>query len=68
MLFAIFNSDGGVRAYRKIQDQFLTQVIEEEGGGVQLVPAEDRLANSDRDAFSGVFLRSPVASTDLQAH
>jgi D-alanyl-D-alanine carboxypeptidase/D-alanyl-D-alanine-endopeptidase (penicillin-binding protein 4) len=57
LLFAIFNSNGGVRAYRKIQDQFLTQVIEEEGGGVQCSPTEDRLANTDRDAFSGVFVR-----------
>ena len=68
LLFAILNSNGGVRAYRKIQDQFLTQVIEEEGGGVQCSPAGDRLANTDRDAFSGVFVRLPAASTDLPAH
>ena len=68
LLFAIFNSNGGVRAYRKIQDQFLTQVIEEEGGGVQCSPTEDRLANNDRDGFSGVFLKSPAASMDLPTH
>jgi D-alanyl-D-alanine carboxypeptidase/D-alanyl-D-alanine-endopeptidase (penicillin-binding protein 4) len=68
LLFAIFNSNGGVRAYRKIQDQFLTQVIEEEGGGVQCSPTENRLANNDRDGFSGVFLKSPAASMELSAH
>ena len=68
LLFAIFNSNGGVRAYRKIQDQFLTQVIEEEGGGVQCSPTEDRLANNDRDTFSGVFVRPPAAAMDMPAH
>lgn len=68
LLFAIFNSDGGVRAYRKIQDQFLTQVIEEEGGGVQASSVEDRLANNERESFSGSFVRPPAASLELSAH
>jgi len=68
LLFAIFNSNGGVKAYRKIQDQFLTQVIEEEGGGVQCPPTEDRLANNDRDGFSGVFVKPPAALMEPAAH
>jgi D-alanyl-D-alanine carboxypeptidase/D-alanyl-D-alanine-endopeptidase (penicillin-binding protein 4) len=51
LLFAIFNSDGGVRAYRRSQDQLLEQVIREEGGGLPFAELEDRLANSDRDCY-----------------
>ena len=58
LLFAIFNSDGGVRAYRKMQDQFLIQVIEEEGGGVQSGSVEDRLANTEREALGGMVLKA----------
>jgi D-alanyl-D-alanine carboxypeptidase/D-alanyl-D-alanine-endopeptidase (penicillin-binding protein 4) len=52
LAFAIFNSDGGVHGYRQLQDQFLTQVIEEEGGGIPSAHLEDRLANNERQSFS----------------
>jgi D-alanyl-D-alanine carboxypeptidase/D-alanyl-D-alanine-endopeptidase (penicillin-binding protein 4) len=52
LAFAIFNSDGGVHGYRRLQDQFLTDVIAEEGGGIPSATIADRLANVERESFS----------------
>jgi D-alanyl-D-alanine carboxypeptidase/D-alanyl-D-alanine-endopeptidase (penicillin-binding protein 4) len=61
LAFAIFNSGGGVHAYRRLQDQFLSKVIEEEGGGIpstymidRLTPTEapDRVATHQRETFT----------------
>jgi len=60
LLFAIFDSDGGVKGYRKVQDQFLSEVIKENGGGLQSPRVEDALANNPREAFSQIIPRPPT--------
>lgn len=52
LAFAIFNSNGGVHSYRRLQDRFLTAVIEEEGGGVPTPLIADRLAANERETFN----------------
>jgi hypothetical protein len=52
LAFAIFNSNGGVHAYRRLQDRFLAAVIEEEGGGVPTPLIADRLATNERETFN----------------
>jgi hypothetical protein len=65
--FAIFNSSGSVHDYRRLQDRFLNQVIEEDGGGVPLGPMADRLAAGTTDFQRQVEMietarRAPAAS------
>jgi D-alanyl-D-alanine carboxypeptidase/D-alanyl-D-alanine-endopeptidase (penicillin-binding protein 4) len=43
LLFAIFNSNGSVNGYRRSQDQFVEQFVEEAGGPAQAVRTEDAL-------------------------
>jgi D-alanyl-D-alanine carboxypeptidase len=62
LLFAIFNSEGGVRAYRRLQDQFLSEVVEGQGGGVQASRIEDALATGERDTFTQVVLKPSETS------
>ena len=45
LLFAVFNSGGGVHAYRRLQDQFIEGLIAEEGGGVSVARDADALAD-----------------------
>ena len=45
LLFAIFDSAGSINQYRRLQDQFLEKVVEEEGGPVPVWRVEDELAN-----------------------
>lgn len=52
LLFAIFDSGGGVKGYRRSQDEFLTELITEKGGGVQCSRTEDALAVNERDSFT----------------
>jgi D-alanyl-D-alanine carboxypeptidase/D-alanyl-D-alanine-endopeptidase (penicillin-binding protein 4) len=51
VLFAVFNSGGNVRAYRRLQDQFIEQVIAEEGGALRAVRNEDALADTTRHSI-----------------
>jgi D-alanyl-D-alanine carboxypeptidase/D-alanyl-D-alanine-endopeptidase (penicillin-binding protein 4) len=44
LLFAIFDCDGSVRGYRRLQDSLLTEVVAEEGGGVAVTRLMDGLA------------------------
>ena len=44
LLFAVFNSDGRVRAYRHLQDDFMGQVIHDLGGASRVARHEDALA------------------------
>ena len=51
LLFAIFNSAGDVNTYRRLQDQFLQELIAEEGGAVRVPRSEDALADETRDSI-----------------
>jgi D-alanyl-D-alanine carboxypeptidase/D-alanyl-D-alanine-endopeptidase (penicillin-binding protein 4) len=48
LLFAVFNSAGDVNAYRRLQDQFIEDVIAEEGGPTPVHRTEDALADYTR--------------------
>jgi serine-type D-Ala-D-Ala carboxypeptidase/endopeptidase (penicillin-binding protein 4) len=51
VLFAVFNSGGNIRAYRRLQDQFIEQLIAEEGGALPAVRNEDALADTMRHSI-----------------
>ena len=51
VLFAVFNSGGNVKAYRRLQDQFIEQVIAEEGGALPALRNEDALADTTRHSI-----------------
>ena len=57
VLFAVFNTGGNVNAYRRLQDQFIEQLIAEEGGAVSAVRNEDALAEVPRQSIVQVFYR-----------
>ena len=46
VLFAVFNSGGNVRSYRRLQDQFIERLIAEEGGALPPIRSEDALADA----------------------
>jgi D-alanyl-D-alanine carboxypeptidase len=46
VLFAVFNSGGSVRSYRRLQDQLIERLIAEEGGALPAVRSEDALADA----------------------
>ena len=48
VLFAMFNSGGNVRAYRRLQDQFVEEIIDESGGALQVSRNADALADLTR--------------------
>jgi hypothetical protein len=58
LLFAVFNSAGSVNAYRRLQDEFIEHVIEEEGGPVPVPRAEDALVNGPRNTIVQVLYKS----------
>jgi D-alanyl-D-alanine carboxypeptidase/D-alanyl-D-alanine-endopeptidase (penicillin-binding protein 4) len=51
LLFAVFNSDGRVRAYRHLQDDFIEETIAELGGASRLARNEDALAEKASGAI-----------------
>ena len=51
VLFAVFNTGGNVHAYRRLQDQFIEQLIAEEGGALPAVRNEDALADATRHSI-----------------
>lgn len=51
LLFAVFNSDGGVHSYRRLQDEFIEHLIAEEGGAVRVPRIEDALADNTRHSI-----------------
>jgi hypothetical protein len=55
--FAIFNSDGSVNFYRRLQDQFLEQVIAEEGGAVPVGRFVDALSEPEPDSINQVLYK-----------
>ena len=46
VLFAVFNSGGNVRSYRRLQDQLIEHLIAEEGGALPALRNEDALADA----------------------
>jgi serine-type D-Ala-D-Ala carboxypeptidase/endopeptidase (penicillin-binding protein 4) len=54
LLFAVFNSDGRVRAYRHLQDDFMEQVIHDLGGASRVTRNQDALL----DRPSGSIIQS----------
>jgi serine-type D-Ala-D-Ala carboxypeptidase/endopeptidase (penicillin-binding protein 4) len=48
LLFAVFNSAGNVNAYRRLQDEFIENMIAEEGGPGLVLRSEDALADTTR--------------------
>lgn len=65
VLFAVFNSGGNVHAYRRLQDQFIEQLIAEEGGALPPVRYEDALADATRHSIIQVLygVGTPPAET-----
>ena len=57
LLFAIFNSAGDVNTYRRLQDQFVQELIAEEGGPVRAPRTEDALADETRDSIIQVLYK-----------
>jgi D-alanyl-D-alanine carboxypeptidase/D-alanyl-D-alanine-endopeptidase (penicillin-binding protein 4) len=57
VLFAVFNTGGNVNAYRRLQDQFIEQMIAEEGGALMVARNEDALADVTRQSIVQVFYR-----------
>jgi D-alanyl-D-alanine carboxypeptidase/D-alanyl-D-alanine-endopeptidase (penicillin-binding protein 4) len=51
LLFAIFDCDGSVRGYRRLQDSFLEEVIAEEGGADPTCRLVDGLADMSSDSI-----------------
>ena len=57
LLFAVFNSDGGVHAYRRLQDEFIEHLIAEEGGSSPVSRVEDALADTTRHSIVQVMYK-----------
>jgi len=57
LLFAIFDTDGSVRGYRRLQDSLLEGVVEEEGGGVAVSRLMDGLASFAADSIIQIHYR-----------
>jgi D-alanyl-D-alanine carboxypeptidase/D-alanyl-D-alanine-endopeptidase (penicillin-binding protein 4) len=51
LLFAVFDSGGNVSAYRRLQDQFIEQLIAEAGGALAVARTEDALADVVRHSI-----------------
>jgi D-alanyl-D-alanine carboxypeptidase len=51
VLFAMFNSGGNVRSYRRLQDQFIEQIIGESGGALSVARSQDALADATRHSL-----------------
>jgi hypothetical protein len=52
VLFAIFNSIGSVFGYRKLQDEFLGEIIEESGGAQPVARTHNALEEGEGDENS----------------
>ena len=62
VLFAVFNSGGNVRSYRRLQDQFIEQLIAEEGGALPALRNEDALADATGHSIVQVIYGTEAAS------
>ena len=64
LLFAIFNSAGDVNTYRRLQDQFLEELIAEEGGAVRVPRSGDALADESRDSIIQVLYKKESRASE----
>ncbi|HEX5735135.1 MAG TPA: D-alanyl-D-alanine carboxypeptidase [Blastocatellia bacterium] len=67
LLFAIFNSAGDVNTYRRLQDQFIQELIAEEGGAVRVPRSEDALADETRDSIIQVLYKRESRASENSA-
>lgn len=67
LLFAVFNSGGSVHAYRRLQDQFIEEMIAEEGGPLTRTRNEDALADGTRGSIVQVFYRAGNQPAEISA-
>ncbi len=67
LLFAVFNSGGNVRAYRRLQDQFIGRMIAEEGGALSATRNEDALVGDTRHPIVQIFFRGGNQSAETAA-
>jgi D-alanyl-D-alanine carboxypeptidase len=64
LLFAVFNSAGNVNAYRRLQDEFIEDMIIEEGGPAPVQRVEDALADTTRNTIVQVLYKKANQSTE----
>lgn len=62
VLFAVFNSGGNVRSYRRLQDQFIEELIAEEGGALPAIRNDDALADATGHSIIQVLYGTEAAS------
>jgi D-alanyl-D-alanine carboxypeptidase/D-alanyl-D-alanine-endopeptidase (penicillin-binding protein 4) len=67
LLFAVFNSDGGVHSYRRLQDEFIERLITEEGGPAPVSRSEDALADTTRHTIVQVLYNPRTQPADTTA-
>ena len=67
LLFGIFNSDGGVHSYRRLQDDFVERLIAEEGGPAPVSRSEDALADTTRRTIVQVVYKPHAPTNDSAA-
>jgi D-alanyl-D-alanine carboxypeptidase/D-alanyl-D-alanine-endopeptidase (penicillin-binding protein 4) len=67
LLFAVFNSTGGVLAFRRLQDEFVERVIEEAGGPAFGLRTDDALADFTRHTIIQMMYRKGNSPVDASA-
>jgi hypothetical protein len=67
VLFAVFNSGGGVHQYRRLQDHFVERFIAGEGGPATATRGEDALADSPRQSIVQVLYDRRVEAKPIAA-
>gem|GEM_PF-725485 len=67
LLFAVFNSTGGVHAFRRLQDEFVERVIEEAGGPAFGLRMDDALADFAHHTIIQVLYRNGSSTVDASA-
>lgn len=67
LLFAVFNSGGSVHAYRRLQDQFIEQLIDAEGGALSARRSVDVLADVTPHSIVQVFFREGHQTAEASA-
>jgi D-alanyl-D-alanine carboxypeptidase/D-alanyl-D-alanine-endopeptidase (penicillin-binding protein 4) len=68
LLFAIFNSDGGVFGYRRLQDELVEKIIAEAGGPVPVSRTEDALADQSRNTIVQVLYKKTPQYAETAAN
>lgn len=68
LLFAVFNSAGNVNAYRRLQDEFIEDVVAEEGGPAPALRSEDALADNTRHTIVQVIYKNARQSPESSSN